>query len=185
MILFITVPVRMLSENWDDHNRSNRFIARNLAIDYLRSCDRNAILFTYGDNDTFPLWYIQETEGFRTDVRVVNINYLATSWGINQLRLKQHNSEPIALMGSVEFYTRNQAKTFPLIFSQGSKGFLDRSVRASFSEYGNRRGSLGVPFTLSLSSEGVSIPILGGSSDSCNAISAIWKVNKSSLRIGD
>src|ERR1035437_10317692 len=66
---FLAVPVVMASQNWDDHHRSGRYTAHDVAYDYLNSCASNAILFTNGDNDTFPLWYLQEVEGIRTDVR--------------------------------------------------------------------------------------------------------------------
>ena len=74
--------------NWDDHDRSDRYTAYEMAVNYLESCDKNAILFTIGDNDTFPLWYAQEIEGIRTDVRVVNTSLLSTDWYINQMKRK-------------------------------------------------------------------------------------------------
>lgn len=89
------VPGLMASENWDDHNRSGRYTARDFAMNYLNSCGPNAILFTNGDNDTFPLWYVQEVENIRTDVRVVNLSYLGADWYIHQMQRKVYDSDPI------------------------------------------------------------------------------------------
>ena len=91
----IIVPVNLAVNNWDDHDRSGRYTAYSSAINYLQSCDENAILFTIGDNDTFPLWYAQEIEGIRTDVRVVNTSLLGTDWYIDQMKRKAYESDPI------------------------------------------------------------------------------------------
>ena len=95
LIALLAVPGVMARENWDDHDRSGRYIARDIAKDYLASCAQNAILFTNGDNDTFPLWYVQEVEGFRTDVRVVNLMLFNLEWNIRQMRMKNYESEPL------------------------------------------------------------------------------------------
>ena len=90
-------PVLMASQNWDDHDRSDKYTAVANAKAYLDSCDKNAILFTIGDNDTFPLWYVQEIEGYRTDVRIVNTSLLMTDWYIDSMLKKAYESDPIPL----------------------------------------------------------------------------------------
>lgn len=94
-ICTLAVPVLMASQEWDDHDRSNKTLARDLAIDYLESCAPNAILVSFGDNDTYPLWYAQEVQGIRRDIRVINASLLGTDWYINQLRYKVNESAPI------------------------------------------------------------------------------------------
>ncbi|MGM0635217.1 MAG: protein O-mannosyl-transferase family [Bacteroidota bacterium] len=91
----VGVPALMASENWDDHDRSNRYTALAMAKKYLDSVDEDAILFTIGDNDTFALWYAQEIEGYRRDVRTINTSLFATDWYIDQMRRKAYKSEPI------------------------------------------------------------------------------------------
>jgi hypothetical protein len=100
----ILVPGIMAQQNWDDHDRSGKYAARDFASDYTNSCDKNAILFTNGDNDTFPLWYSQEVEGVRTDVRIVNLELASGSWYIDQLYNKEYNSEPIPFSLTREQY---------------------------------------------------------------------------------
>lgn len=89
------VPVLMGSQNWDDHDRSNRYAALDFAYDYLNSCEQNAVLFTNGDNDTYPLWYAQNVEGIRSDIRVINLSLLNTDWYADALKTKVYDSEPI------------------------------------------------------------------------------------------
>lgn len=94
-VLGLTAPALMAKDGWNDHDRSKRTMARDMAINYLESCAPNAILFTNGDNDTFPLWYVQEVEGIRTDVRVVNLSLLNTDWYIRQMRRAAYDSKPV------------------------------------------------------------------------------------------
>ncbi len=95
LVSLVWVPGILLAENWDDHDRSGRYMTRDYAINYLESCAPNAILITYGDNDTFPLWYAQEVEGVRTDVKVINISYLGMDWYINQHRMATYEAPPV------------------------------------------------------------------------------------------
>ncbi|TVZ56119.1 uncharacterized protein DUF2723 [Lutibacter sp. Hel_I_33_5] len=94
-VSLIAVPTLMASQNWDDHDRSNRYTAHLNAQAYLESCDPNAIMFTIGDNDTFPLWYMQEVEGFRTDIKLVNTSLFQTDWYIDQMKKKTYKADPI------------------------------------------------------------------------------------------
>jgi hypothetical protein len=95
VVCFLSVPLIMGTQNWDDHDRSGRYLARDVAFNYLNSCATDAILFTNGDNDTFPLWYAQEVEGKRTDVRVCNLMLLNTDWYIDQMKLRTYESDPL------------------------------------------------------------------------------------------
>ncbi|MFD2726570.1 protein O-mannosyl-transferase family [Hyunsoonleella rubra] len=91
----ILVPGILVANNWDDHDRSGKYTAQAMARKYLDSCAENAILFTIGDNDTFALWYAQEIEGYRTDVRIVNTSLFQTDWYIDQMKRKAYESDPI------------------------------------------------------------------------------------------
>ncbi len=107
-VLGLGIPTIMAAQGWDDHNRSKRTMARDFAINYLNSCAPNAILFTNGDNDTFPLWYAQEVEGVRTDVRVVNLSLLQTDWYINQMRRAAYESAPVPFTIPAEKYEQSK-----------------------------------------------------------------------------
>jgi len=96
-ICCLGVPALMAQQNWDDHDRSNRYTCRDFGGNYLASCKQNAIIFTNGDNDTFPLWYNQEVEGYRTDVRVCNLSYLQTDWYISQMKRGAYKSTPLPI----------------------------------------------------------------------------------------
>ncbi len=94
-ITTLAAPVLLATQNWDDHDRSNRYTAQSMAKMYLDSCDKNAILFTIGDNDTFALWYAQNIEGYRQDVRIVNTSLFQTDWYIDDMKKKAFTSDPI------------------------------------------------------------------------------------------
>jgi hypothetical protein len=114
IICLCLVPGVMASENWNDHDRSGRYTCRDFAYNYLNSCEKNAILFTNGDNDTFPLWYAQEVEGIRTDVRVCNLSYLGTDWYIDQMKRKAYDSDPVPFSLTHEQYMQGKRDYVPL-----------------------------------------------------------------------
>jgi hypothetical protein len=104
LISLVAVPAVLAKENWNDHDRSGRYVARDFAYNYLNSCAKNAIIFTNGDNDTFPLWYAQEVEGIRTDVRVMNLSYLGADWYIQQMQRKAYDSDPVPFSMTLDKY---------------------------------------------------------------------------------
>jgi len=103
-LLCIPIPYMMAQQNWDDHDRSTRYAGRKLAINYLESCPPNAILFTQGDNDTYPLWYAQEVENIRPDVRTVNLSLLGVDWYIDFLKRKINDADPVPISIPSELY---------------------------------------------------------------------------------
>ena len=103
-VLGLIVPLQMVSQTWDDHDRSGRYAARDFGMNYLSSLDKNAIIFTNGDNDTFPLWYAQEVENYRTDVRVINLSYLSTDWYIRQMQRAAYESAPVPMLAGKETF---------------------------------------------------------------------------------
>lgn len=103
-IVGLAVPLQMVSQTWDDHDRAGRYTARDFGMNYLSSLDENAIIFSNGDNDTFPLWYAQEVEGYRTDVKVVNLSYLTTPWYANQVKMPTYNSPAIKTLATEKDY---------------------------------------------------------------------------------
>ncbi|MEI8224536.1 MAG: DUF2723 domain-containing protein [Bacteroidota bacterium] len=102
--LLAAVPVLMAVQNWDDHDRSGRYTARDIGANYLKSCAPNSVLFTYGDNDSFPVWYVQDVEEVRTDVRVANLSYIQAGWYIEMMRQKAFDSDPLPLTLGPEKY---------------------------------------------------------------------------------
>jgi hypothetical protein len=97
VVCLLAAPILMASQEWDDHNRSTKLTPHDMAYNYLNSCAPNAILFTYADNDTYPLWYIQEVENVRPDVRIVNLSLLGTDWYIRGMKHKMNQSEPLPI----------------------------------------------------------------------------------------
>ncbi len=108
VLCLVAVPGIMAQQNWDDHDRSGCTIARDIAYNYLNSCDEDAVIFTNGDNDTFPLWYAQEVEGCRTDVRVCNLSYLQTEWYCDQMLRKAYESDPVPISFTHDQYTHDR-----------------------------------------------------------------------------
>ena len=106
--LLLAVPGVMAQQNWDDHDRSGCTIARDIAYNYLQTCEKDAVIFTNGDNDTFPLWYIQEVEGERPDVRICNLSYLQTEWYTDQMKRQAYDSKPLPISFTHEQYTHDR-----------------------------------------------------------------------------
>lgn len=110
VLLCLSVPLIMAFQGWDDHDRSDKTTAHNVALNYLNSCPENGIVFTNGDNDTFPLWYMQEVEGKRTDVRVCNLSLMQTDWYTNQMKMKAYTSDPLPIKftaDQIQMYSGN------------------------------------------------------------------------------
>jgi hypothetical protein len=116
-ILCLVAPIIMGAQEWDDHDRSKKTLAPDIAYDYLVGCPKDAILFTFGDNDTYPLWYAQEVEGVRPDVRIVNTSLLGIDWYVNQLRYKVNESPGFDVV-----LTEDQLRGFTYIINTGDKG---------------------------------------------------------------
>ena len=124
LLTLILVPGIMAKENWDDHDRSGKYACRDFAGDYLNSCQKNGILFTNGDNDTFPLWYDQEVEGMRTDVRVVNLMLASGYWYIDQMFKQAYKSPPLPFSLKEEQYVAG-TNDYIIYYDMGIKGYTE------------------------------------------------------------
>lgn len=124
-VVVIIAPVIMGFQNWDDHSRAKHTGARDYAINFLESCAPNAVVFTYGDNDTYPLWYAQEVEGIRTDIRVVNFSLLAVDWYIDQLRRKINESPAIKMSIPRNAYRGDPRNYLPIQDSKRPMNLVD------------------------------------------------------------
>ncbi len=142
LVSLLAVPFLMGYQNWDDHDRSNRYTTRLNAQAYLESCDPNAIMFTIGDNDTFPLWYMQEVEGVRTDIKLVNTSLFATDWYIDQMKRATYESPPIPSQLEHDQYrwgTLDVAYYFPELYPQYKDSIFDINMYMRWIESNNPR----------------------------------------------
>ena len=130
-VLLLGVPVLMAAQNWDDHDRSNRYTAVEMAKNYLNSVGPNGILITHGDNDTFPLWYAQEVENIRTDVRIANTSLLGTDWHIDQMKYAMNESAPLDLTVDLKQYLYG-TNEFVYIYDTRDTAFLLSDVMRIF-----------------------------------------------------
>ena len=130
IISVVAVPGVLASQNWDDHDRSGKYMTRDYAKNYLESCAPNAILFTYGDNDTFPLWYVQEVEGVRPDIKIVNISYLGMDWYISQQQFKTYEADPVPFSFTKDKYYMGRMDA--VLFQDRIKGSVELSEAMEF-----------------------------------------------------
>lgn len=152
LLVGFAAPVLMAKEGWDDHDRSQRYHSVDSAKNLLNSCAPNAILFTGGDNDTFPLWYVQEVEGFRTDVRVCNLSLLGTDWYVKQMQRKTYESEPLPIKFDYSQYVQGRNDYLPFFEKSQYKTGMDlksymRMVRTNspeITELGNNGQQIAV-----------------------------------------
>jgi len=141
-LALLLVPTIMAAQNWDDHDRSNRYTARDFGANYLNTCAPNAIIFTNGDNDTFPLWYNQEVEGVRTDIRVCNLSYFQTDWYVDQMKSKAYKSEPLPISFTHDQYVQGKRDVVYLMEDPRLKGSVELKKALDFVKDENPRTKL-------------------------------------------
>ncbi|HWC55118.1 MAG TPA: DUF2723 domain-containing protein [Chitinophagaceae bacterium] len=140
--LCLIVPIIMGQQEWDDHDRSTKTLPPDMARDYLESCAPNAILFTFGDNDTYPLWYAQEVEGVRPDIRIINNSLLGIDWYINQLRYKVNNADSVDVIWSPE---QIEGHNREIVYYQPDQNNPNISQEVYYSLYDVMKNVLGKP----------------------------------------
>lgn len=123
--LCLVAPILMAKDGWDDHDRSGRYTAKAIAKNYLDSCAPDAILFTNGDNDTFPLWYLQEVEGYRTDVRIVNLTLASTEWFIDMIKRQAYEGKPVPLSMEKDQYRQGTRDYLPIVERNKSESYYN------------------------------------------------------------
>lgn len=138
----LLVPVLMGAQNWDDHDRSNRYTCRDFGANYLKTCAPNAVIFTNGDNDTFPLWYNQEVEGVRRDMRVCNLSYFQTDWYIDQMKRKAYESAPLPISFEHDSYVQGKRDVIYLMEDPRLKGSVELKQALDFVKDENPRTKL-------------------------------------------
>ncbi|MCH5318591.1 MAG: DUF2723 domain-containing protein [Paramuribaculum sp.] len=143
-LIGLFVPLQMVSQTWDDHDRSHRYTTRDFGENYLNSLDENAIIFTNGDNDTFPLWYAQEVEGTRTDVKVVNLSYLTTDWYVDQIRMPSYDAPGIDMLAKPKDYAYDNLQ-FTYFFESDSIPTPALQSLAELYSPASRQNAYGVP----------------------------------------
>ncbi len=141
-VLGLIVPLQMVSQTWDDHDRSGRYAALDYAISYLESLEPNAIVFCNGDNDTFPLWYAQEVEGIRRDVRVINLSYLNSDWYATQQLQQAYEAAPATMTGIPADFAYGKVDVSIALPNQEPANMLD-AIRGVYA--GNGREHYGYP----------------------------------------
>ncbi len=161
-LLGLCVPILMASRTWDDHDRSGRYFSVDTAKNYLASCAPNSILFTGGDNDTFPLWYVQEVEGFRTDVRVIVLSYFNTDWYIQQMMRPAYKSDPLPFGLSESDYQQGGLNDYlPVIENPNIKGPINAAQLLKLIEQGHPQLQIPTAISAYNSVPGKSLTIVG------------------------
>ena len=156
----LIVPIQMGAQNWDDHDRSGRYIARDFARNYLETCAPNAILFTNGDNDTFPLWYAQEVEGIRPDVLIINLSLLGTDWYCDQMKRRINDAPPAPISMEHDKYVQGTRDVVYVVEKIKERTDLKRAMEFVASDNaGTRLASQGEKPIDYLPAKNLSLPV--------------------------
>lgn len=186
-VCFLAVPFLMGFQGWDDHDRSNDNSTRVLAAETLAQCDKDAILFVSGDNLTFPLWYLQEAEGIRTDVRVIDYNLLGLDWYVKKLKLKSNESAPLKMKLSNKFYETEQKNAYRFQKNSKVKGNVELTKLIEY--IGSTKAQITIPTNLFKLSTNLKSSYLKGINPAdfgLNWTSTInWELKKNQYNIKD